>query len=66
MCIRDSRINTSIFADDLSEYQAYFYNAKIVVTAVIVLICLFAFVNLLNTCLLYTSHLMGNIRYKGL
>ena len=46
----DNRINTSIFADDLSEYQAYFYNAKIVVTAVIVLICLFAFVNLLNTC----------------
>ena len=50
----DNRINTSIFADDLSEYQAYFYNAKIVVTAVIVLICLFAFVNLLNTCITNT------------
>ena len=50
----DNRINTSIFADDLSEYQAYFYNAKIVVTAVIVLICLFAFVNWLNTCITNT------------
>lgn len=37
--------------ESLSEYQAYFYNAQIFVTAVMVLICLFAFVNLLNTCI---------------
>lgn len=37
--------------ESLSEYQAYFYNAQIIVTAVMVLICLFAFVNLLNTCI---------------
>ena len=37
--------------ESLSEYQAYFYNAQIFVTAVMVLICLLAFVNLLNTCI---------------
>lgn len=37
--------------ESLSEYQAYFYNSQIIVTAVMVLICLFAFVNLLNTCI---------------
>ena len=40
--------------ESLSEYQAYFYNAQIFVTAVMVLICLFAFVNLLNTCITNT------------
>lgn len=40
--------------ESLSEYQAYFYNAQIIVTAVMVLICLFAFVNLLNTCITNT------------
>lgn len=50
----DNRINTFIYADDLSEYQAYFHNAEIIVTAVMVLICFFAFVNLLNTCITNT------------
>lgn len=40
--------------ESLSEYQAYFYNAQIFVTAVMVLICLLAFVNLLNTCITNT------------
>ena len=40
--------------ESLSEYQAYFHNAEIIVTAVMVLICFFAFVNLLNTCITNT------------
>lgn len=50
----DDRISTSVFSEELSEYQELFHNAKVVVTAVMFLICLFAFINLLNTCITNT------------
>ena len=40
--------------ESLSDYQAYFYNAQLIVTSLMVLICLLAFVNLLNTCITNT------------
>lgn len=50
----DDRISTSVFSEELSEYQGVFHNAKVVVTALMFLICLFAFINLLNTCITNT------------
>lgn len=50
----DNRLVVSFFSDDLSEMRAYLHNAKIVVTAITILICLFAFINLLNTCITNT------------
>lgn len=50
----DDRIHTSVFSQELSEYQGYFRDTKVVVAAVLVLICLFAFINLLNTCITNT------------
>ena len=50
----DDRLIVSVFFDDLHEYQAYFHNIKVAITVVTVLICLFAFINLLNTCITNT------------
>lgn len=50
----DNRINTSAFSDDLFGLQAYFHSAKVIVTTVAILICLFSFINLLNTCITNT------------
>lgn len=50
----DSRLTVSVFSDELSEMQVYLHNAKIIITAITILICLFAFVNLLNTCITNT------------
>ena len=50
----DSLSDVQVLEGSTVQVTAYFYNAKIVVTAVIVLICLFAFVNLLNTCITNT------------
>lgn len=50
----DDRISTSVFSEELYEYQGVFHNAKVVVTALMFLICLFAFINLLNTCITNT------------
>ena len=47
----DNRLIASAFSDDLAETNAYFHNAKIIVVAVLMLICLFSFINLLNTCI---------------
>lgn len=50
----DDRLIVSVFSDDLSETQTYFQNAKIVVIAITILTSLFAFINLLNTCITNT------------
>lgn len=47
----DNRLVSSAFSDDLAETNAYFHNAKIIIAAVLMLICLFSFINLLNTCI---------------
>lgn len=47
----DNRLIASAFSDDFAETNAYLHNAKIVVVAVLMLICLFSFINLLNTCI---------------
>jgi len=50
----DDRLTVSVFSDDLSEASSFFQNAKIVVIAVVILICLFALINLLNICITNT------------
>lgn len=47
----DNRLVASAFSDDFAETNAYFHNAKIIVAAVLMLFCLFSFINLLNTCI---------------
>lgn len=50
----DDRLVISVFSEDLAEYQAYFRNAKVIVMVCMTLIGLFAFINLLNTCITNT------------
>lgn len=50
----DDRLFISILADNLSEYQTYFHNAKVVIIVLILLVSLFSFINLLNTCITNT------------
>ena len=47
----DNRLVASVFSDDLAEADAYFHNAKVVVAVVLMLISLFSFINVLNTCI---------------
>lgn len=48
------RLNTAILQDDLAECLAYFHNAKAAVAVLILLVSLFSFINLLNTCMTNT------------
>lgn len=50
----DQRLNTAVLQDDLAEYRAYFHNAKVAVAVLILLVSLFSFINLLNTCITNT------------
>ncbi len=57
----DRRLVMNVFADDLAEYQSIFQNAKTAALAFTVLISLFSFINLLNTCI--TNIIMRNRDY---
>lgn len=50
----DHRLNTAVLQDDLTELRAYFHNAEVAVAMLILLVSLFSFINLLNTCITNT------------
>lgn len=47
----DERVYVGNLADDIASYEAYFANARLAVSVLAVLILVFAFLNLLNTCI---------------
>ena len=47
----DERLYVASLADDIASYEAYFANARLAVSVLAVLILVFAFLNLLNTCI---------------
>lgn len=47
----DERVYVGNLADDIASYKAYFANARLAVSVLAVLILVFAFLNLLNTCI---------------
>lgn len=47
----DERVYVGSLADDIASYEAYFANARLAVSVLAVLILVFAFLNLLNTCI---------------
>lgn len=47
----DERVYVGNLADDIASYEAYFANARLSVSVLAVLILVFAFLNLLNTCI---------------
>lgn len=47
----DERVYVGNLADDIASYEAYFDNARLAVSVLAVLILVFAFLNLLNTCI---------------
>lgn len=57
----DSRVYVSVLENDISSYQTIFYNAKVIITVITILICMFSFINLLNTCI--TNAIVRNHDY---
>ena len=51
---QDDRVYMSILEDDIVLYKAIFRNVTVVISVLTILISLFAFVNLLNTCITNT------------
>lgn len=47
----DERLYVGNLADDIASYEAYFANARLAVSVLALLILVFAFLNLLNTCI---------------
>lgn len=47
----DERVYVGNLADDIASYEAYFANARLAVSVLALLILVFAFLNLLNTCI---------------
>ena len=47
----DERVYVGNLTDDIASYEAYFANARLAVSVLAVLILVFAFLNLLNTCI---------------
>lgn len=47
----DERVYVGNLADDIASYEAYFATARLAVSVLAVLILVFAFLNLLNTCI---------------
>ena len=47
----DERVYVGNLADDIASYEAYFANARLAVSVLAALILVFAFLNLLNTCI---------------
>lgn len=47
----DERLYVASLADDIASYEAYFATARLAVSVLAVLILVFAFLNLLNTCI---------------
>ena len=47
----DERLYVASLADDIASYEAYFANARLAVGVLAMLILVFAFLNLLNTCI---------------
>ena len=47
----DERVYVGNLADDIASYEAYFANARLSVSVLALLILVFAFLNLLNTCI---------------
>lgn len=51
---QDSRVYISILEDDIAFYKTAFHNSIVVISVLTILVSLFAFVNLLNTCITNT------------
>lgn len=47
----DERVYVASLADDIASYEAYFATARLVIGVLALLILVFAFLNLLNTCI---------------
>lgn len=61
---QDNRLNISILEDDILLYKTIFHNVTVLITVLTILVSLFAFVNLLNTCI--TNTIVRNYDYAVL